>query len=272
MSNSSDYVSPNARRWLNLISFAEGTYGKSGPRYDVTFGYTPIKDLSKHPDRVVRSGGYSSAAAGAYQFMPSTWQRAASAVGVKDFGPRSQDLAALQLMRWRGVDPDKASISPENIAKLSGEWASLPTAKGVSAYGQPSKSFDKLLSFAQSQGASVVPQGTSGSQGGVNAEGALAQALLGSYLGTLISKGVGADSDLGYKSPEVPHSAYEEETEPEITPEVVKAIVTAIGAGTSDDEEARLLAQGAENLSASQQRMTKLLQSAQAAFKPGVAV
>ena len=271
MSNTSDYVSPNARRWLNLISFAEGTYGKTGPRYDITFGYTPIKDLSKHPDRIVQSGGYSSAAAGAYQFMPSTWQRAASAVGAKDFGPRSQDLAALQLMRWRGVDPDKSPVSPENIAKLSGEWAALPTAKGVSAYGQPSKPFGKLLSFAQSQGANVVPQGATGSQGGAGTEEVLAQTLLGSYLGNLLSKRT--DTDMGYKVPEVPHSTDQEETEPELTPEILKAVVDAIGTDSSDTESKNyLLSQGISNLSSTQDRMSKLLQSAQSAFKPGVAV
>jgi muramidase (phage lysozyme) len=150
----SDGISPNARRWLNTIAFAEGTCGGSAPRYDITFGYTPIKDLSKHPDRVVRGGKYSSAAAGAYQFMPETWARAQKALGLRDFGPQSQDLAALQLLKWRGVDPDRDPLTRENIAKVANEWASLPTMEGRSAYGQPVKSFDALKKFAESQGAS----------------------------------------------------------------------------------------------------------------------
>lgn len=272
MSNS-DFVSPNARRWLNLISFAEGTYGKQGPRYDITFGYRPIKDLSKHPDQVVRSGGYSSAAAGAYQFMPGTWQRAAQAVKASDFGPRSQDLAALQLMRWRGVDPDKAPISPETVAKLSGEWASFPTLKGVSAYGQPAKSYEQLAKFAQSQGATVVPQGTgsTAASSGTDAESALAQALLGSYLGSLLSKQ--PSDDYGYKAPEVAHSSYDESEESDgLSSEDVQTLLSSLSEANRPSYSDTYLRDSGRSLSDTQQRMAQLLQSAQSAFKPGTPV
>ena len=157
MSNSAP-ISPNARRWLNLISYAEGTYGKRGPRYDVTFGYTPIKDLSRHPNRVVSAGGYSSAAAGAYQFMPATYAGASKALGgLPDFRERSQDLAALYLVRQRGVDPDRSAVTPETVARLAPEWASFPTLQGSSYYGQPSKPINDLLRFAKSQGAATAP-------------------------------------------------------------------------------------------------------------------
>jgi len=143
-------ISPNARRWLNTISFAEGTWGGKSPRYAITFGYQPIADLSRHPGRVVKSGGVASAAAGAYQFMPSTWGSVQRQLNLPDFGPQSQDLAALELIKQRGVDPDRDPINPQNIAKLSGEWASLPTMKGTSAYGQPVKSASSLIQFASS--------------------------------------------------------------------------------------------------------------------------
>ena len=93
-----DFISPNARRYLDIISFAEGTLGPQGrPRYDITFGYTPITNkLVAHPRRLVNSGGYESDAAGAYQFLSTTWDRVAPMVKARDFGPRSQDLAALQ--------------------------------------------------------------------------------------------------------------------------------------------------------------------------------
>ena len=272
MSNS-DFVSPNARRWLNLISFAEGTYGKQGPRYDITFGYRPIKDLSKHPDQVVRSGGYSSAAAGAYQFMPSTCQRASQAVKAPDFGPRSQDLAALQLMRWRGVDPDKAPISPENVAKLSGEWAAFPTLKGGSAYGQPSKSYEQLAKFAKSQGATVIPQGALGQAGSAaqpTNEEAIAQALLGSYLGTLLTKK--SDNDAGYQAPDVPHSSYEEEDSGDkLSAQDLATLLAAVGTDESDTARQYVPASN-QNLVATQEHMGKLLQAAQTAFRPGTAV
>jgi len=149
-----DFISPNARRYLDVISFTEGTLGPQGrPRYDVTFGYTPITNkLVTHPRRVVRSGDYASDAAGAYQFLSTTWDRVAPLVKARDFGPRSQDLAALQLIRMRGVDPDRDLISPQTIARLAPEWASLPTLEGKSYYGQPARSFKDIQRFLQSRG------------------------------------------------------------------------------------------------------------------------
>ena len=149
-----DFISPNARRYLDIISFAEGTLGPKGtPRYDITFGYTPITNkLVAHPRRLVSSGGHTSDAAGAYQFLSTTWNRVAPMVGAKDFGPRSQDLAALQLIRMRGVNPDRDPISPNTIARLAPEWASLPTLQGKSYWGQPVRSFKDIQRFVQNRG------------------------------------------------------------------------------------------------------------------------
>lgn len=149
-----DFISPNARRYLDIISFAEGTLGPQGrPRYDITFGYTPITNkLVAHPRRLVNSGGYESDAAGAYQFLSTTWDRVAPMVKARDFGPQSQDLAALQLIRMRGVNPDRDPISPQSIARLAPEWASLPTLQGKSYYGQPVRSFKDIQRFVQNRG------------------------------------------------------------------------------------------------------------------------
>ena len=149
-----DFISPNARRYLDIISFAEGTLGPKGrPRYDITFGYTPITNkLVAHPRRLVNSGGYESDAAGAYQFLSTTWDRVAPMVKARDFGPQSQDLAALQLIRMRGVNPDRDPISPQSIARLAPEWASLPTLQGKSYYGQPVRSFKDIQRFVQNRG------------------------------------------------------------------------------------------------------------------------
>ena len=156
MSNSAP-ISPNARRWLNLISYAEGTYGNRGPRYDITFGFKPIQSLDRHPNNPVTAGGYTSRAAGAYQFMPDTYAGASKALGLRNFQPNSQDLAALYLIRKRGVDPDRSAVTPETVARLAPEWASFPTLQGSSYYGQPSKPINDLLRFAKSQGATTAP-------------------------------------------------------------------------------------------------------------------
>lgn len=278
----SDFVSPNARRWLNLISFAEGTWGGGGPRYDITFGYTPIRDLSRHPDRVVRSGRYASAAAGAYQFMPNTWQRAAAATGVSDFGPRSQDLAALQLMRWRGVDPNRAPINPQNIAKLSGEWAAFPTLRGSSAYGQPSKSFESLLKFAQKQGAAPVSYDPSvqyatggpeaGAPGGELDE-ALAQTILGGYIGSILSRPKGDVSLAQSTMPDVAHSSYDE-TDEAIEDKFLDTLMQTedqrqLSQQKIQEQAAR---QGELEIDRARQQMNQLIANAQQAFKPASAV
>jgi muramidase (phage lysozyme) len=145
-------ISPQARRWLDTISFAEGTWGNQRPIYDRTYAYKKIDDLSRHPDRSVTSGNYTSTAAGAYQFLTPTWTGVQNKLGLPDFGPESQDLAALELIRRRGVDPDKDPINPSTVALLSPEWASFPTLEGKSFWGQPVKSFKTLYDFSQSRG------------------------------------------------------------------------------------------------------------------------
>ena len=139
-------ISPNANKWLDLISYAEGTYDPSagGRQYNIMFGGGRFSDLSQHPDKVINSGRYSSAAAGAYQFMPATW----ASTGGGSMAPERQDLAALELIRRRGVDPDVDPITPQTVSKLAPEWASLPTTEGKSYYGQPVRSFGELAKFA----------------------------------------------------------------------------------------------------------------------------
>ena len=130
-------ISDNARNWLKALSYAEGTTRNGEIRYDIMFGGGRFDDLSRHPDTVIDGGRYKSAAAGAYQFMPATWEGVARDLNLTNFGPDAQDQAALQLMRYRGVDPDTAPINAKNVALLAPEWASLPNLQGVSHYDQP---------------------------------------------------------------------------------------------------------------------------------------
>jgi muramidase (phage lysozyme) len=93
--------------------------------------------------------GYASAAAGAYQFLPGTWQAAARRLKLTDFGPESQDQAALHLVQQRGALQafDRQGLSAEVLARLAPEWASLPNPQGDSQYGQPVKSHGELQAF-----------------------------------------------------------------------------------------------------------------------------
>lgn len=147
-------ITPERRALLNTIRYAEGTWAGGTERgYRILFGGGTVNDLSRHPDRVIRSGRYASAAAGAYQFMPFTWDGVTKELGLRDFSPTSQDQAAIHLVKRRGALAafDKEGLSPNVVNKLAPEWASFPTHKGGSFYGQPNKKFDDLQRFYNEQ-------------------------------------------------------------------------------------------------------------------------
>jgi len=134
---------------LNTIRYAEGTWiGGSQEGYRMLFGGGRFDRLDRHPEVVVQLA-YTSAAAGAYQFLPATWKEASTKLGLNDFGPASQDQAALYLMQKRGALEtfDRRGLNIEVLDCLSREWASLPATHGASFYGQPVKDADELKDF-----------------------------------------------------------------------------------------------------------------------------
>ena len=146
-------MTPQRRALLNTIRYAEGTWrGGSSEGYRVLYGGDRFSDLSRHPEITVQRR-YISAAAGAYQFLPGTWKEAAAELQLKDFGPSSQDQAALFLVERRGAlkAVDQRGLDRTVLAKLAPEWASLPTAHGDSRYGQPVKPDMELMRFYRSQ-------------------------------------------------------------------------------------------------------------------------
>lgn len=153
-------LSANARALLDTIAKAEGTAGSNG--YNTMFTGRSFDDLSRHPRQLNSSNGYTSDAAGRYQFLSTTWDGVAKRLGLPDFSPASQDRAAIELVRRRGVDPD-APLTEEALNKLAPEWASLPTLAGKSYYGQPVKPHGELFDYysqrlgAQPSGAGAVP-------------------------------------------------------------------------------------------------------------------
>lgn len=158
---------PRVRALLDTIAFAEGTRG-NGDYKRVVYGTVIgpanpnlpydrslvgkrnvlVTDLQRHPNLLVQvAPGLRSSAAGRYQFLDSTWR----GLGMKDFSPRSQDLAAIKLMQRRGmIAPLLRGDFNGAIHKGAPEWASLPTASGGSYYGQGAKSLSSLRSvYAQ---------------------------------------------------------------------------------------------------------------------------
>ena len=143
-------ITPERRALLNTIRFAEGTW-KNGLDigYRVMFGGGLMGSMDRHPDRVIYSSRYASAAAGAYQFMPFTWDMVKRRLGVRGFGPEVQDQGALFLIQRRKALrlTDNGVMTPQLAALLAPEWASFPTLRGRSYYGQPVKRFTNLQGF-----------------------------------------------------------------------------------------------------------------------------
>lgn len=131
---------PNVLLFLDLLAEAEGaTIG-----YNTLFGGTVIPDLSNHPNKRLeyynsKSGKRSvTSAAGRYQFKHDSWEDQAQRLGLTDFTPRSQDLAAVGLMMYKPKTLDALMKGDFNKAlkDYGTYWASLPS----SPYDQPSRS------------------------------------------------------------------------------------------------------------------------------------
>jgi muramidase (phage lysozyme) len=117
---------------FDTIAAAEGT-SKTDWACGVKGGYTAmfscamsLPSFAGHPDIVLKSNGYASAAAGRYQFMPFTWDGNLPALGmsvksaielwneepasesnsgldsqIAPFGPLAQDMAAALLIKYK---------------------------------------------------------------------------------------------------------------------------------------------------------------------------
>jgi len=143
-------ITPERQALLNTIRYAEGTWKNGQPiGYQVMFGGSLTPSLERHPNRVNRTARYASAAAGAYQFMPFTWDLIVRQLGFRDFNPDAQDQGAIFLIQRRGALhlADRGEFTPELAARLAPEWASFPTLAGRSYYGQPVKRYHDLRRF-----------------------------------------------------------------------------------------------------------------------------
>lgn len=142
-------ITPERRALLDTIRYAEGTWKGGSPEgYRVLYGGGLFNSLARHPEITVRRR-YTSAAAGAYQFLPATWREASRKLALGDFSAPNQDQAALYLVERRGAlaAVDRSGLGEAVLARLSREWASLPASHGGSHYGQPVKSRQVLIAF-----------------------------------------------------------------------------------------------------------------------------
>lgn len=132
-----DVAHPNVRALLAVLRRGEGTADALG--YSRLVGGGEFASFADHP-RIVKSGTFKngvswrSSAAGAYQFIASTWDETARYMGLQDFTPASQDRGAVGRIAARGALEDvKAGRFDLAVKKIATEWASMPG----SPYGQP---------------------------------------------------------------------------------------------------------------------------------------
>lgn len=134
--------SPNVQKMLDLIANAEGV--QHG--YNTLFGNERLDDLSNHPNikkQFKQTDGQikNTTAAGRYQFLSDTWNGVAKQLGLKDFSPKNQDIAAVALLAQNGALPSVLKGDFKTAVQKSGStWASLPS----SPYAQPKKSWSDL--------------------------------------------------------------------------------------------------------------------------------
>lgn len=149
--NHADLFHPNVQAMLAVIRAGEGTAGPNG--YRTLFGGALFDSYTDHPRITVRKSGYTSTAAGAYQFLASTWDETKRIMGLPDFSPRSQDLGALGRIAARGaLQLLKQGQFEAAIQRLGREWASLPG----SPYGQPVMTWHKARTIYASAGGDTI--------------------------------------------------------------------------------------------------------------------
>lgn len=149
----------NRKRFLDFIARMEGTLDgpwKDIDPYRVGFGGRPIQDLTQHPNTLsafTQTDGKQkqTSAAGKYQILGSTWERAAKKLGITDFTPESQDKVALELLRTRKALKyiDEGNFV-EALKNAGPEWASLPTAPDK--YKQKRRTAEETMRLAQLSG------------------------------------------------------------------------------------------------------------------------
>ena len=131
-------TSPNDIAVLKAIADAEGTSKYPDNGYKTMFTGKQFQAPPwKHPRKIQGGGGYSSDAAGRYQFLSTTWDE----LGLPDFSPANQDKGALKLVKRRKVDLSNG-LSAKEIYRLGGEWASIeggPQMKKGGGYGGQAK-------------------------------------------------------------------------------------------------------------------------------------
>ncbi|UFX08700.1 hypothetical protein [Sinorhizobium meliloti] len=144
-------IPPEGAALLNTIA------GTESPDYNVLNGGERFSSFADHPRRVGRGG--TATAAGRYQFVEKTWDRASTAVGAKDFSPASQDRSAW----WLAQNDYKANTGRDLMTDMrAGRYTEIRRALGSTWEGLKSLS-DSEFASRVTKGSSTLPSFAGGS-------------------------------------------------------------------------------------------------------------
>ena len=132
---------PQVRAALDTIAWAEG-----GRSYQTLYGGGTFSG-NQHPNRAITAGGYTSTAAGRYQFLYRTWAGIQRALGLPDFSPAHQDIGAVYLIWERGQLNKLLTGDFEGMMRgLGCLWAALP----YSTCGQRRRGLAETMNYYNS--------------------------------------------------------------------------------------------------------------------------
>lgn len=150
-------MTDNVSAFLDMLAVSEGTKGHGDDGYNVIVGGDLFHGYSDHPRKLVtlNKAGLKSTAAGRYQFLARTWDSLRAKLHLRDFGPASQDVAAIELIDERhALDDVKAGRFDAAVAKCAPIWASLPGA----GYGQRENALAALRKAYINAGGTLAQQ------------------------------------------------------------------------------------------------------------------
>ncbi|MDA5341588.1 glycoside hydrolase family 24 protein [Stenotrophomonas maltophilia] len=148
----------NVAAFLDMLAVSEGTdiaSQRSRDRgYDVIVGGQLFETYRDHPRVLVSLPRYGikSSAAGRYQFLRSTWDDLRARLGLPDFGPVSQDRAAVALLKQCGAyELVRLGRFEAAVGAARRIWASLPGA----GYGQKEHALETLRAAYRAAGGAL---------------------------------------------------------------------------------------------------------------------
>lgn len=131
------------RAFLDTIAYAEGS------KWDICYGGYKANYANKsYPCPRRKLNGITSSAFGAFQILDTTWRANADKDCKSNYNKLCQIKIANKLLKNGGISKlVKTGKITHAIYKSSRIWASMPTSRGKSAYGQPSHKVNKLLGY-----------------------------------------------------------------------------------------------------------------------------